>query len=189
MENSGDLDNWDFLPAVQSRGSRQFKIWGPGIIYQVIMDEVHRLRSSRTPIGKCRNANATMLKMDFRNHIMHIVFHILSLEPQYKWMLMATPLVNRIEDLHWIMRFLESSCWLTLQLSPDTLDYTLNFDDHWLAIGSNVSGTECRAVFMPVADRLKNGPEFGSLVCCKTIASDAYMLPINGEVGKLRQAT
>jgi hypothetical protein len=73
-----------------------------------------------------------------------------------------------------------------LQLPPDTFDYTLNIDDDWIADGSNVPGTERGAGFTPVADPFKKGPEFGSLVHCTTMAWDAYMLPIIGEVGKLR---
>jgi hypothetical protein len=98
---------------------------------------------------------------------------------------MATPLVNGIEDLHWILHFLESSSWLTLQLPPDTFDYTLNIHDDWIADGSNVPGTERGAGFTPDADPYKKGPDFGSLVHCTTIAWDAYMLPSIGEVGKL----
>jgi len=75
-----------------------------------------------------------------------------------------------------------------LQLPPDTFDYTLNIDDDWIADWSNVPGTECGAGFMPVAHPYKKGPEFGSLVHCTTMAWDAYMLPIIGEVGKLRKA-
>jgi hypothetical protein len=77
---------------------------------------------------------------------------------------------------------------LTLQLPPDTFDYTLNIDDNWIADGSNVPGTEHGVRFTPVADPYKKGPEFGSLVHCTTMAWDAYMLPIIGEVGKLRKA-
>jgi hypothetical protein len=52
-----------------------------------------------------------------------------------------------------------------------------------------VSGTERGAGFTPVADPYKKGPEFGSVVHCTTMAWYAYMLPIIGEVGKLRRAT
>jgi hypothetical protein len=75
-------------------------------------------------------------------------------------MLTATPLVNGIEDLCWILRLLESSSWLTLKLLPQTFDYTLNIDDDWIADGSNMPGTERGAVFTPVADPYKKGPEF-----------------------------
>jgi len=164
------------------------KFWGPGILHRVILDEGHRLRMSRTPIGKFRKANGTLVKMDSPDYNMHMVSCIHGLEPQYKRMSMATPLVHGIEDLRWILRFLESSSWLTLQLPPDTFDYTLNIDDDWIADGSNVPGTECGAGFTPVADLYRKGPEFGSLVHCTTMAWDAYMLPIIGEVGKLRKA-
>jgi len=102
---------------------------------------------------------------------------------------MATPLVNGIEDLHWILRCLESSSWLTLRLLLDAFDYTLNIDDDWIADGRNVPGTARDVGFTPVADPFTKGPEFGSLVHCTTMASDAYMLRIIGEVGKLRKAT
>jgi len=85
-------------------------------------------------------------------------------------MLMATPLVNGIEDWRWILRFLKSSSWLTLQLPPDTFDYTLNIDHDWIADGSNVPGIERGAGLTPVADPYKKGPEFGSLVHCTTMA-------------------
>jgi hypothetical protein len=48
--------------------------------------------------------------------------------------------------------------------------------------------TEHGTGFTPVADPYKKGPEFGSHVHCKTMACDAYILPIMGEVGKLRKA-
>jgi len=164
------------------------KFWGPGIFHRVILDEAHRLRTSGTPIGKFRKANGTLGKMDSRNYNMHMASCKLSLELQYKWMITATPLVNGIEDLRWILRFLESSAWLTLQLPPDTFDYTLNSHDGWITDGSDLPGTDRGAGFTPVADPYKNGPELGSLVHCTTMAWDAYMLPIIGEVGKLRKA-
>jgi len=55
--------------------------------------------------------------------------------------------------------------------------------------GSNVSGTECCAGFMPVADLYKKGPEFGSLVHCTTMTWDAYMFPLIGEVRKFKKPT
>jgi hypothetical protein len=120
---------------------------------------------------------------------MHMASYTLSLEPQYKWMLMATPLVNGIEDLHWILRFLESSAWLTLQLPPDTFDCTLNFDDHWVADGRNVSGTGRGAGFTPDVDPYQKRPKFGSLFHCTTMVWNVYMLPIIGKVGKVTRAT
>jgi len=164
------------------------KFWGPGIYHWVILDEGHRLRTSGTQIGKFRKVNRTLVKMDSRDYNMHMASRILSLEPQYKWIITATPLVNGIEDSRWILRFLESSSWLSIQLPPDTFNYTLNIDDDWIADRSNVPDTERRAGFTPVTDPYKKGPEFGSLVHCTAMASDAYMLPIIGEVGKLRKA-
>jgi len=164
------------------------KFWGPGIFHPVILDEADRMRTSGTPICKFRKANGTLVKMDSRDDNMHMASSKPSLEPQYKWMLTATPLVNGIKELRWILRFLESSSWLTLQLTPHTLDYTINIENDWVVDGSNVPGMECGAGFMPVADLYKKGPEFGSLVHSTTMAWDSYMLPIIGEVGKLRKA-
>jgi len=144
---------------------------------------------SRTPIGKLRKSHGRMVKMDSRSYNMHVASDLLSLELQYKWMSTATPLVNGIEDLRWILRVVESSSLWTPQLPPDTFDYTLTFDDHWVADGSNMSGTEHGAGFAQVADPYKKGSEFGSLVHCTTIAWDACMLPLTGEVGKLTSAT
>jgi len=69
---------------------------------------------------------------------------------------MATPLVNGIEDLHWILCLPESWSWIALQLEPDTLNYTLNIDDDWVTDRSNVSYTEPGARFTPVADLYNN---------------------------------
>jgi len=141
-----------------------------------------------TAIDKFRKANGSFVKMDSCDYNMHKVSSIPSLELQYKWMLMATPLVNGIEDLHWILCFLQSSSWLSLQLPPDTFNYTFNIDEDWDVVGNNGSGTEGGAGFTSVGDSYKRSPDFGSLVHCTTMAWDAYMLPIIGEVGKLRNA-
>jgi len=85
------------------------KFWGPGTFHRVILDEAHRLRMSGTAIGKFRKANGTLVKKDSSDYNMHMASCILSLEPQYKWMLTATPVVNGIEDLRWILHVLESS--------------------------------------------------------------------------------
>jgi len=165
------------------------KFWGPGILHWVILDEAHRLRMSGTPIGKFRKANGMLVKMDSSDYKMHMASCILCMEPQYKWMLTATLLLNGMKDLSWNMRFLESSSWLTLQLPPDTVDFTLNIDDNWVADGCNMSDTEDGAWFTPVADPYKKSPEFRSLVYCTTMPRDAYMLPIVDEVGTLGKAT
>jgi len=76
------------------------KFWVPGIYHQVSLYEGHRLRMSGTPIGKFMKANGTLVNMDSRHYNMHMAACLLSLEPQYKSMLTATPLVNGIKDLH-----------------------------------------------------------------------------------------
>jgi len=101
----------------------------------------------------------------------------------------GNPIVQWHPRLALDLEFLESSSWLTLQLPPDRFNYTLNFDDHWVMDGSNVSSTEHGARFMPVAYPYKKCPEFRSLVHCTTMAWDAYMSPLIGKVGKLRWST
>jgi len=164
------------------------EFWGHGLFHWGFLDEGDRLRTSGTRFGKCSKNKGTLVKMDSCDYNMLMASCKLSLEPQYRWMIIATPLVNGIEDLRWILRCLESSSWLTLQLPPDTIDYTLNNDDNWIADMSNVPGTEHGAGFTPVADPYQKAPEFRSLVQCTKMASDAYTLPIIGEVGKLRKA-
>jgi len=137
------------------------KYWGPGIFHWEIVDEAHTLRLCGTPINKYGKANGTLVQIDYNNRNMHMASCIPSLELQYKWMLTATPLVNGIEDLRWMLRLLESSSCLTRQLWPDTFDYTLNIADDWVAVGSNFLGTESGPGFTPVADPYKKGPEFG----------------------------
>jgi hypothetical protein len=87
------------------------------------------LRASRTPLGKFKKGNGTLVKMDSRDYNLHTTSCILCLGPQYKSMLTATPLLNGIKDRRRILRFRESSSWLSLQLLEDTFDYTLTIDD------------------------------------------------------------
>jgi hypothetical protein len=70
------------------------------------MDEAHRFRTRGTQIGEITKADGILGKMYSRENNMPMVSSVLSLEPQHKWMLMATPLVNGIKDLHWILQFL-----------------------------------------------------------------------------------
>ena len=61
----------------------------------------------RTPIRTIRKANGTMVKMDSCDYNMHMASYILSMKLQYKWMSTASPLVNGIKDMAWILSFLE----------------------------------------------------------------------------------
>jgi len=165
------------------------RICGPGIFHRVSLDEAHRSRTSMTPIGKFRKANGKLVKMDSHNYNMHMASCILSLDPQHRWMSMATPLVNGIEDWHWIPRCLECSSSLVLQLPQETIDYTLNIDNDWVADGRNVSIPQPGAGFTPVADPYKKGLKVRSPVHCTIVAWDAYILPLIGELVKLGRAT
>lgn len=134
--------------------------WGPGIFNRVTLHEEHWLGTSRIPIGKFRMCNCTLLKKDSCVYNMHMTFCKLCLEPQYKWMYMATPLVNGINDLDWMLHCLVSLSRLTQQLPPDTFIYTCNFDDNWVTGRSNVAGTDAGTWFTPVAYLYQKLPEF-----------------------------
>jgi hypothetical protein len=124
------------------------------------LDEAHRFRMSGIPISRFRKTNGTLDKMDSHNYNMHMASCTLRLEAQYKSILKPTPLGNEIEDLHWILCFLDSSFLLTLLLPPDIFDNTPNIENNWVTDGSNVSGTERGPGFTPVGDPYKKGPEF-----------------------------
>ena len=101
-----------------SRFDRTF--WGPNIFERVIIDEAHRLRTSGQGVGKHFNPQTGKIqKIGARDAPENIANLILSLEPEYKWMLTATPLVNGLSDLRWVIRFLESEDWLELSLPPN----------------------------------------------------------------------
>jgi len=93
-------------------------------------------------MGNFMMANSTLVSMVSRDYNMHLAFCILTLELQYKSLLMATPLVHGIEDLHLILHFLEGSSWLTLPLPPDAFHYKQNIHEDWVVDGWNVSDTE-----------------------------------------------
>ena len=165
------------------------KFWGPGFFHWVTLDLDQRLRMSWTPICKFRKARGMLVKMDSHNYNIYMVLCVLCLDQQYKRMLMATPLANGIEDFHWTLHFLESSSCKTLQVPPDTFNYTLNIDDYCIAYGSTVSGTECGAWFTPVIDPYKQHPRSGWLVHCTTTPLNPFMSPLISRVEKLRMAT
>lgn len=113
-----------------------------------------------------------MVKIDSSNYNMHMASCIPSLEVQYKWIITATPLVYGIEVLRLILQFLESSYWLTLQLLPDTLDYTFNIDDNWVTDSTYGSCTEHGVRYTHIVDQYKTGPAFESPVHWTTMMWD-----------------
>jgi len=161
------------------------KLWGRAIFHRVIMVAAHTLKTSGMWIDKSSRAQGMMVTMGSHDYTMLMVSYILSVEPQSEWMWTETPTVHGNNDLRWILRFLDSSSGLTLQLPPHTVSNTLNFDDRWVSDGSNVSGTKRGAGFTAVLAPSKKGPKFGLLVDCTTLVLDVYMLPIICEVGKL----
>jgi hypothetical protein len=89
------------------------KLLGTGIFLWGILSEAHQLRTSETAICEFTKANVTFDKMDSCDYNVHMVSGILSQEPQFNRMLMATPLVSGIKDYCWILRYLDSSWQLT----------------------------------------------------------------------------
>jgi len=177
-----------FYQRFNQEEAQGYQCCGTGIFIRFVLDVAHWLRTSRTPFGKFRKGNCTLLKMDSHKCNMHMVSWTLCQTPQYQWMLMATPLVNTLEDLYWIWQFLEGSCWLTLYLLPDRFDITLNIDDDWVTERSILSGSQSLVHFTPVGDMYKNGLEFAALVHCTPTTWDTYVLPLLGEMERWREA-
>ena len=89
-------------------------------------------------------------------------------------MLTATPLVNNLRDLRWVVRFLERELWLELSLPPDTFvdrddleDYRemqrLNPIDSPTPL-PNVPGTHPNAVWADNTAPFEDGPAAESFV-------------------------
>jgi len=160
------------------------KLLGTGIFLWVILSEAHQLRTCETPICEFRKANGTLVNMDSCHYNVHMASCILSQELQFNKMLMATPLVNGINDYCWILRFLDSSWQLSRQLLHDSFHHTFNMNDNWVTDASNVSDSKYGAGFTPDADPYMNGPDFKILVHHLTMAWDDYMFPPIIEGGK-----
>lgn len=94
--------------------SRQFSTWTPystNIFYRLINDDAHNLRGAGYVAGSQAFAKAgeAILKpktVDGGNAQHQQAGHLLNLKARRKWMWTATPLVNQIQDLRWVCRFL-----------------------------------------------------------------------------------
>ncbi|KAF8542616.1 hypothetical protein BDD12DRAFT_802756 [Trichophaea hybrida] len=97
------------------------------------------------------------------------------LEPQFKWMLTATSLVNRIEDLHWVLTFPPQDSWLAENLPLDTLVKAAMEPqvDDWQPNEMNpILSTEPDAEFTTIANPYQQCPQCGSLIHCTTQSWD-----------------
>ena len=104
-------------------------------------------------------------------------------------MLTATPLVNNLRDLRWVVRFLEREEWLELSLPPDTFVDRDDLEDYHEMqrldpMDSptpllNVPGTHPNAVWADNAAPFEDGPATESFVHCTTKAwANGMTLPL-----------
>lgn len=85
--------------------------WRLGVFHPVIFDEPHLWRMHGTPIRMVENNNGMLVKIHTPDYDMYKASCTLSQEVQLKWMIIVTPLLNGIKELHWILHILESfSC-------------------------------------------------------------------------------
>ena len=105
-------------------------------------------------------------------------------------MLTATPLVNNLRDLRWVVRFLEKEEWHELSLPPDTFVDRDDLEDYREMQRldpmdsptplPNVPGTHPIAVWADNAAPFEDGPAAESFVHCITkVWSHGMTLPVD----------
>ena len=154
-----------------------------GLFRRVIIDEAHCLRTSGRPVGtKTSLPGRSAQVVGYFDASEKTARSLLGLKPEFKWMLTATPLVNNLRDLRWIVRFLEREEWLELNLPPNTFVDNDDLEERWdqqrrepwdsedLEPLPNVLGTDHNAVWAPDAAPFEDGPDSESFVHCTTKA-------------------
>ncbi|KAF8536360.1 P-loop containing nucleoside triphosphate hydrolase protein [Trichophaea hybrida] len=166
--------------------------WGPGRFRRVIIDEAHRYRVCGMPVGKTRRLDGTLVNTPAARYGPFQAEALFRLEPQFKWMLTATPLVNGIEDLRWVLTFLQRDSWLEEYLPPDTFDQAAMEPqaDDWQPNEMNLLlSTQPDAEYTKIANPYQRGPRYGSHIHCITKAWDWYLLHLIESIGLLRRQT
>lgn len=157
------------------------RFWGAGVVrfQPLVVDEAHRFRSSGVSVGQNINPQTgSTYRVDANSAAINLAKHLDCLNPEKKWMLTATPMVNSLADLRWVCRFLERPEWLSQNLPQDTF---VDRDDLecglWEAgvSGSSADGTHPKSMFTPVANPFNNPEYHGSYVHCTTIAWDRFV--------------
>jgi len=80
-------------------------------------------------------ANYLFIKTISHYHKIHTLFYILNQKLQYQWLLTVFTLVNIIKEFCWILQFVESMFWLSLQQIVDDFTNPLNCDNLWILDG------------------------------------------------------
>ena len=161
-----------------------------GLFRRVILDEAHRLRTSGRQLGTNISQTGKSIGVGYFDASEKTARSLLRLKPEFKWMLTATPLVNNLRDLRWVVRFLEREEWLELSLPPDTFVDRDDLEDyHELqrldpmdspAPLPNVPGTHPNAVWADNAAPFEDGPAAESFVHCTTKAwAHGMTLPLD----------
>ena len=107
------------------------------------------------PVGKTRRLDGTLVNTPAASYGPFQAAALFCLEPQFKWILTATPLVNGIEDLCRVLTFLQQDSWWEDNLPPDTLDQAAMEPqaDDWQPNEMNpILGTEPDAKFTKIAN-------------------------------------
>ena len=171
-----------------------------GLFRRVILDEAHRLRTSGREVATNTSLPARFI-VGYLGAPERTARSLLGLKPDFKWMLTATPLVNNLSDLRWIVRFLERDEWLQQNLPPGTFvdrdelyerrDQIRRepWDSEDLAPLPTALGTDLNAVWGPDAAPFEDGPNFESLVHCTTKAWSHGMAGPLDTIAKLTNRT
>lgn len=162
-------------------GSPQF--WGtPNFsVGRLVIDEGYRYRTSGTPLGKSFNVRSGKVHFTKSGDPAIIwATQLESLEPDTKWMLTATPMVNSLTDLRWVYCFLQWPEWLSQNLPPDTFAHKDNVEmEMWMPNPARRSkdGNGYKMIFTPRAAPFQDHEAHGSYVHCTTKAWDCYIAP------------
>ncbi|KAF8536327.1 hypothetical protein BDD12DRAFT_807868 [Trichophaea hybrida] len=142
-------------------GYDRSSFWGLGRFRRVIIDQAYRHRVCGILVGNTRRLDRTLVNTPAASYSPVQAAALIRLEPHFKWMLTATPLVYGIEDIHWVLTFLPQGSWLEENLPPNTCDQAAMEPqaDEWQPNEMNsVLSTEPDAKFTKMANPSQRGP-------------------------------
>jgi hypothetical protein len=159
------------------------QFWEKGRFYRIVMDEAHRLRTSALIPGQGQFQKGgkdlgTRTKVGEYDAGQQIARRLHSLKPQRKWMLTATPLVNQMTDLRWVLRFLERPSWVEKELPRDCFrdSNLLDWEEFEDSANEPTLGSAQGAVWSPTMNPYEDAPE-ESMVQCSLKAWDHFVAP------------
>ncbi len=166
------------VETLHSRWSND-NVWSERPFHRMVLDEGHRLRSSDVAQGK-RSLNS-------------MADRLCKIKCYRRWVLTATPLVNSLSDLRWILTFLQRPEWLFTKIPAFTFaekaeiryceDESTDFED----IPSVFDGSKPNVDIHPT-----RRPRFftrsynnGAIVHCTTKVWDKLIKPDLDEIKRL----